>query len=297
MFIIVEKSSEALYLLTLFNNVNILCFNSFAFEFNFENFDFKKEQEYKLKKQFHPFRIYNKDGYKIYESIDKLKSENFINLPEIDFFYSLDYRSIRQTDLYLNLVHNLNIKELKVNFSNIYSYEPSKVFECYKNKTNFFNNESINKHRNIYLKKDYLDYHMNSITKKIFGYTLTKNMVHLLTMINRIYFSNIFTEHDLLRLMDKNDIGSAASKREIIKTLNEFEILDKLSDHNIKYNLTNKGFYLLSRYSYFFNENNFIHLNNIIKDLNIDFINAKPIFDNYFENILKIFEFENSITH
>lgn len=297
MFIIVEKPIEALDFLKLFNNANILCFNSFAFEFNFENFDFRKNQEYKLKDQFHPFRIYNKDGYKTYENIDKLKKENFVNLPEIDFFYSLDHTSIRQADLYLNLVHNLNIKELKVNFSNIYSHEPSAVLKYYKNRFNFFNNESINKHRNMYLKKDYLDYHMNSITKKIFGYTLTKNMSYLITMIHKIYFSNVFTEHELFLLMNKNDIGSPVSKQEIIKKLKELEILRKNSNDSNKYNLTNKGFYLLSRYSYFFNENNFIHLNNIIKDLNIDFIDAKPIFDNYFENILEIFEYENSINH
>lgn len=297
MFIIVEKPVEALEFLKLFNNANILCFNSFAFEFNFENFDFRKNQEYKLKDQFYPFRIYNKDGYKIYDSIDKLKNENFVDLSEIDFFYSLDHTSIRQTDLYLNLVHNLNTKELKVNFSNIYSQEPSNVLKCYKNKTNFFNNESINKHRNVYLKKDYLDYHINSITKKIFGYTLTKNMSYLITIIHKIYFHNLFTEHQLFLLMDKNDIGSPVSKQEIIKKLKELEILKKTSNDSNKYNFTNKGFYLLSRYSYFFYENNFIYLNNIIKDLNIDFSDAKPIFDNYFENILEIFEYENSINH
>jgi hypothetical protein len=280
MFIVCEKPFEALKLLKLFENATIFCFNSYSLSFDYENFHPEKIPTYKLKEDNYPYRSYTKKGYICYETIEDLQKTDFVNLSKIHINIGVDHSSVRCIDFYLKNIHKYS-RYSKVSLTSIYSFEEKDIIKAFNNRTDFFTDLSIKNFRNHYIKKDYLDYHMNEITKKIFGYSLTKNMFRLIALLSDIYPEKSIKESTLLGLMSKLKIGSVASRTEIINKLDKLGIIKSDDSYINKLHLTNKGFCLISRYPYFFDEDSFIYLNNLITDVNIDFEKAKATFDEY----------------
>lgn len=273
---ITEKPTVSRMILEQIKSDNDLfsCSNSFMYKFDYSNFEANSNPKYSFKTPM--FDIQKTINGELVSLNDKFNPETFTNKYDIEKFDTIvmaldpDHAGIRATDLILK---HFKIKDTsKIKYFDVYG----------KRELDFFNNNFINSCRTKYLKKDYVDYNFNGYIKNHYGdYDfITRNMLWSLIVLSK-YSNTTLNINHAYNIIEKFDIGSAASRATILNILNKHYFLDQ------NYHTTGKTMILFDDLN--INKDAIYYLHDIQNE-----INSNSPFDNKFIEKANIF-FENTI--
>ncbi len=241
MLFITEKPAISYQIIKHLNITDSYYFsiNSFLYEFDYSDYSFLSEVKYKMKNDYSvKYKLMHFDGKNTKNTDILFDTENNINRllnfmftqNEICLIFDNDHTGIRGKDILLNSL----LKIIDIDLLNLSSFY-SLVFDANHTRSGFINrfsskyNLNTEKNRNIYKKKDYIDFHFNFIIKEKYSINLTRNMFYLLSILNDI---------DASLNINKKKIGSPASQRPIIDFLSSVSFI---CGEGYKYNITSLG--------------------------------------------------------
>lgn len=280
MLVICEKPSlaEAIHSSTKINFDSFFN-NSFMYEFDYTNYDYKGTPNYKIRdgmKTIYKHIIFDKGnlinlGRSLLHSEKELDKLTFLsNFNEICFVVENDYSSVRSFDLLFNkfvdIDENLPITFMfiKEGFETISSGFKERK-SCNKKSLNDY---KINSYREAYMLKDYIDYHFSYLLFSKFGIKLTRNMIWALALQYQLDKQNPVSCTKLIRRFSERDLGTVASRQAIILGLTRYDFLKK-SEANDTYTLTDSALLLIEKYNnVLFREEYFKNFVRLFKNLN-----------------------------
>lgn len=214
----------------------VLCNNSFYYSFDFSNFELFSTPHYLLSDSQFTAHFFKKENDLLVKTNRHSLGFDVSNFDEIVFYMCMDHSGARAIDLTLSSFTNINDIKISV-LEEMHPLSTNNLEKEYKERKSLFNHKEIEKHRKVYQLKDYLDYNFNGLMQSVFENHpfLTRNMIWTLLLIKdgqlKAYNKNKKSKNDyailnIIDLLHKNNIGSAASQSLIAKTLVDSQLVD-----------------------------------------------------------------------
>lgn len=236
--------------------------NSFMYEFDYSDYSFKSNPSYKIrenmKKFYASYRLINNNKIKVADFLLHSDSlyDKFLYLSDFDeicFFLERDHSSVRSFDILFNVYSKVGDGKMPITSMFVYDgqYDSLNIKKHFSNRkicnSEFVNQKTIQNYRNAYLLKDYIDYNFNFLMLKKFSISLTRNMIWALCLQHELYKQNDLSMSKLIMILTKYNVGSPASRHQIVKALENYSFLE--TKENEKYFLSKNGVEFVEKYS------------------------------------------------
>lgn len=183
--------------------------------------------------------------YLILDFINKF--DEIINACDCDHtgVRAFDFKFEKYFNLGSNWMLDLNAMGIKITKMDYISLSSEELKWSFEKRKDIFESDMHNSLKDLYLKKDFIEYNYNANSKILFSKAL--DIDEILTK-NTIILFNIILKKDMKNViyykskMDNLEIGSCVSRTEIINNLLKLKIIEENKEKKIK--VTEKGFLL-----------------------------------------------------